>query len=95
MESRSEQQERSAELLEIIFEEKLKIAEELKRIVEHIERLEEEKAKISSDIKDVYAEAKSNGFDVKTLREIIKTREKGPKIPLEQIAIKLPSLSSL
>lgn len=88
-------QEQSSDLLKKIFAEKLKIAEELKRIVEHIERLEEEKAKISSDIKDVYAEVKSNGFDVKALRKVIKTRKKGPRIPLEQIAIKPPSLSSL
>lgn len=45
-------------------------------IVERIEHLEEEKNAISSDITDVYAEAKSAGFDVKILREVIKLRKK-------------------
>ena len=42
--------------------------EQLKAIIERIERLEEEKKTISDDIRDVYAEAKGNGFDVKALR---------------------------
>lgn len=50
-------------------------AEQLRSIVERIERLEEEKANIGSDIRDVYAEAKGNGFDVKALRQIIKLRK--------------------
>jgi len=49
--------------------------EHLKQFVERIERLEEEKAGIAEDIKEVYAEAKSNGFDVKILREVIKKRK--------------------
>lgn len=48
--------------------------EQLKAIVERIERLESDKAEIASDIKDVYAEAKGNGFDVPALRAIIKMR---------------------
>lgn len=48
--------------------------DQLKSVIERIERLEEEKATISGDIKEVYAEAKSNGFDTKVLREIIKLR---------------------
>jgi len=48
---------------------------QLKAIVERIERLEEEKATIASDIKDVYAEAKGNGFDVKILRKLIAMRK--------------------
>lgn len=47
----------------------------LKSLVERIERLEEEKAGIASDIKDIYAEAKGAGFDVKILRTIIKLRK--------------------
>lgn len=50
--------------------------DQLKSVIERIERLEEEKAALSSDIKDVYAEAKSNGFDVKALRSIIRIRKK-------------------
>lgn len=51
-------------------------ADQLKSIIERIERLEEEKAGIASDIKDVFAEAKGNGYDVKTLRTIIRLRKK-------------------
>jgi len=49
--------------------------DQLKAIVERIERLEEEKKAIADDIKDVYAEAKGNGFDVKALRTIIRLRK--------------------
>jgi uncharacterized protein (UPF0335 family) len=49
-------------------------AEQLRLLIERIERLEEEKKGISDDIKDVYAEAKSTGFDVKTMRKIISLR---------------------
>ena len=49
--------------------------EHLRRFVERIERLEEEKQTIAEDIKEVFQEAKSNGFDVKTLKEIIKIRK--------------------
>ena len=47
----------------------------LKAFIERIERLEEEKKAISDDIKDVYAEAKGNGFDVKALRTIVRLRK--------------------
>lgn len=57
---------------------------QLKAIVERIERLEEEKATITSDIKDVYAEAKGNGFDVKALRTIIRLRKQDPNERAEQ-----------
>lgn len=50
-------------------------ADQLKSIIERIEKLEEEKAGISSDIRDVYAEAKGNGFSTKTLRQVIKLRK--------------------
>ena len=49
--------------------------EQLKAIIERIELLEEDKAVISSDIRDVYAEAKSNGYDVPALRAIVKMRK--------------------
>jgi uncharacterized protein (UPF0335 family) len=47
----------------------------LKAYLERIERLEEEKTGLADDIKDIYAEAKGFGFDVKTLRQIIKLRK--------------------
>lgn len=50
--------------------------EQLKLIIERIERLEEEKKALADDIRDVYAEAKGNGYDVPALREIIKRRKK-------------------
>lgn len=50
--------------------------DQLKSIVERIESLEEEKAGLQSDIKDIYAESKGNGYDVKTLRKIIQLRKK-------------------
>lgn len=49
--------------------------DQLKSIVERIERLEEEKKGIADDIKDVYAEAKSTGFDAKTMRAIVRLRK--------------------
>lgn len=49
--------------------------ERLRSLIERIEHLEEEKAGITSDIRDVYAEAKSAGFDNKIMREIIKLRK--------------------
>jgi uncharacterized protein (UPF0335 family) len=51
-------------------------ADQLKAFIERIERLEEEKAGIAGDIKDVYAEAKSNGFDTKVLRKIVSLRKR-------------------
>lgn len=49
-------------------------AEQLKSIIQRIERLEEEKAGLSADIRDIYAEAKGNGFDVKIIRQVIRLR---------------------
>ena len=49
--------------------------DQLKAIVERIERLEEEKQALAGDIRDVYAEAKANGFDTKTLRQVIRMRK--------------------
>lgn len=47
----------------------------LRSIVERIERLEEEKKGIQSDIRDIFAEAKSTGFDVKAIRAVLKLRK--------------------
>jgi uncharacterized protein (UPF0335 family) len=49
--------------------------DQLRTIVERIERLEEDKKAIMDDIKEVYAEAKGNGFDVKTLRKVVSLRK--------------------
>ncbi len=49
--------------------------ERLKSIIERVERLEEEKTAIASDVRDIFAEAKSAGFDVKIMRSIIKLRK--------------------
>src|ERR1700722_16211721 len=48
---------------------------QLEAIIERVERLEEERKTISADIRDVYAEAKGNGFDVKALRTIVRMRK--------------------
>jgi len=60
---------------------------QLRSIVERIERLEEEKKAISDDIKDVYAEAKGNGFDVKALRTIVRMRRQDANEREEQETI--------
>ena len=49
-------------------------ADQLRLFIERIERLEEEKKGIADDIRDVYAEAKSNGYDTKTMRKIVALR---------------------
>ena len=49
-------------------------ADQLRLFIERIERLEEEKKGIADDVKDVYAEAKSNGYDTKTMRKIVALR---------------------
>jgi len=50
-------------------------ADQLKSIIARVERLEEEKTGLAADIRDVFAEAKGNGFDVKAIRQIIKLRK--------------------
>ena len=61
--------------------------DQLKAIIERIERLEEEKKAISDDIRDVYAEAKGNGFDVKALRTIVRMRKQDANERQEQETI--------
>ncbi len=50
-------------------------ADQLRLLIERIERLEEEKKGIADDIKDVYGEAKATGYDVKTIRTIVRLRK--------------------
>ncbi len=61
--------------------------DQLKSIIERVERLEEDKRAISDDIKDVYSEAKGNGFDAKALRRIVSLRKQDPDKRAEQEAI--------
>jgi uncharacterized protein (UPF0335 family) len=59
-------------------------ADRLRSIVDRIERLEEERKALSGDIKDIYSEAKSAGFDVKVIRQLISLRKKEPAEVEEQ-----------
>lgn len=61
--------------------------DQLRAFIERIERLEEEKAALAADVKEVYAEAKTMGFDVKTLRTIIRIRKQDENERSEQEAI--------
>lgn len=58
--------------------------ERLKSFIERLERLEEEKAGIANDIKEVYAESKGSGFDVKILRKLIQLRKMDQALREEQ-----------
>lgn len=49
--------------------------ERLRAFIERIERLEEEKSALAADVREVYAEAKATGFDVKTMRQLIRLRK--------------------
>jgi uncharacterized protein (UPF0335 family) len=62
-------------------------AGQLRSFIERIERLEEEKKGISDDIRDVFAEAKGNGFDTKVMRQVIRLRKKEPAERQEEEAI--------
>ncbi|MFT9096589.1 MAG: DUF2312 domain-containing protein [Gluconobacter cerinus] len=53
-------------------------ADRLRSIIERVERLEEERKALSDDIKDIFAEARSAGFDVKVIRTIIRLRKQEP-----------------
>ena len=59
----------------------------LRLLIERIERLEEEKKTISDDIKEVYSEAKANGYDVKVLRKVIALRKRKPDEIAEEEAV--------
>ncbi len=62
-------------------------ADRLKSFIERIERLEEEKAGLSGDIREVYAEAKSSGFDTKVMRQIVRLRKMDAADRKEQEAL--------
>ncbi|HEY4201718.1 MAG TPA: DUF2312 domain-containing protein [Devosiaceae bacterium] len=69
--------------------------DQLRAFVERIERMEEEKAAIAADIREIYAEAKGNGFDTKVLRQVVKIRKQDHNERLEQEAILDLYLSAL
>lgn len=50
-------------------------ADQLRSIISRVEKLEEDKVGISTDIKDVYSEAKGNGFDTKAIKQVVKLRK--------------------
>ncbi|CAN7479030.1 DUF2312 domain-containing protein [Phenylobacterium sp. LjRoot219] len=68
---------------------------QLKSIVERVERLEQEKSEIAEQIKEVFAEAKGNGFDVKVLRKIVRIRKQDRAKRMEEEAILDLYLSAL
>jgi uncharacterized protein (UPF0335 family) len=59
----------------------------LRAFIERIERLEEEKAAIANDVKEVYAEAKSSGYDTKAIRAIVRMRKQDDNERMEQEAL--------
>jgi uncharacterized protein (UPF0335 family) len=61
--------------------------DQLRAFIERIERMEEEKKAIADDIKEIYAEAKGNGFDIKVLRQVIRIRKLDHAERMEQEAI--------
>jgi len=67
----------------------------LKAFIERIERLEEEKAARGSDIKDVFAEAKAVGFDVKVMRQVIRLRKQEDHVRKENEAVLATYLHAL
>jgi uncharacterized protein (UPF0335 family) len=69
--------------------------DQLRTIVARIERLEEEKAALAADLREVYAEAKGNGFDVKALRAVIRMRKQDETKRREEEAVLTTYLHAL
>ena len=70
-------------------------ADRLRAFVQRIERLEEEKAALAADIREIYAEAKGDGFDTKVLRQVIRRRKQDTAEMQEQDALLELYLSAL
>ncbi len=70
-------------------------AGQLKSIIERVERLEEEKKEVADQIKEIYAEAKANGFDAKTIRKVVSLRKKPTEEREEEEALLDLYLSAL
>jgi uncharacterized protein (UPF0335 family) len=69
--------------------------DQLRSFVARIERLEEEKAALSVDLREVYAEAKANGFDVKALRSVVRLRKQDEDKRREEEAVLTTYLHAL
>jgi uncharacterized protein (UPF0335 family) len=69
--------------------------DQLRAFVARIERLEEEKAALAADLREVYAEAKSTGFDVKALRSVIRLRKQDENKRREEEAVLTTYLHAL
>ena len=69
--------------------------DQLKSVIERVERLEEEKAALAADIREVYSEAKANGFDTKIIRQVVRLRKLDRADRQEQEAILDLYLSAL
>jgi len=69
--------------------------DQIRAFIERIERMEEEKKAIADDIKEIYAEAKGNGFDTKVLRQIIRIRKQDASERAEQEALLEPYMAAL
>ena len=69
--------------------------DQLRTIVARIERLEEEKAALAADLREVYAEAKGNGFDLKALRTVIRLRKQDENKRREEEAVLTTYLHAL
>jgi len=69
--------------------------DQLRAIVARIERLEEEKAALAADLREVYAQAKRNGFDVKELRSVIRLRKQDETARREEEAVLTTYLHAL
>lgn len=70
-------------------------AGQLKSILERIERLEEERRELGADVREIYAEAKGNGYDPKIIRMIIRLRKMNPADRAEQDALLDTYMSAL
>lgn len=70
-------------------------ADRLRSLVERIERLEEERKALAQDVKDIYAEAKSAGYDTKVLRQVIRLRKQDPDEVAEQAGVRDTYLHAL
>ena len=69
--------------------------DQLRAIVARIERLEEEKVALAADLREVYAEAKGNGFDVKALRAVVRIRKQDENRRKEEEAVLVTYLHAL
>lgn len=70
-------------------------SDQLRAFIERIERMEEEKAAIGADIKEIYAEAKGNGFNTKIMRRIVNIRKQDANERIEQEALMQLYMSAL